>query len=64
MAIIILVMATAKDLGRVLMLIMETVELGIRSAQLRHGTRILCGNAVVFIDPHKGIHGSENNVIL
>ena len=36
----------------------------IRCAKVRHGSHTTCGNEVIFIDPHKGIHGDENNVCL
>ena len=35
----------------------------INFARLRHGSHTPCGNEVIFIDPHKGIHDDENNVV-
>ena len=36
----------------------------IKRARLRHGSRTFYGHEVIFVDPHKGIHGDENNVCL
>ena len=36
----------------------------IRCARVRHGNHTIYGNEVTFIDPHKGIHGDENNFCL
>ena len=36
----------------------------IKCVRLRHGSHAIYGKEVIFIDPHKGIHGDENNVCL
>ena len=36
----------------------------IKRVRLRHGSNTSYGNEVIFIAPHKGIHGDENNVCL
>ena len=36
----------------------------IKCVRLRHDSRTIHDNEVIFIDPHKDIHGDENNVCL